>query len=598
MGFCRTIGNSVILSWGILGASPGYSSPIPADPYGQQNLRNEWSRLQGVDVEVYERFKKKRFFVEIAEDDWAKIAEAEGQIPKWRGRSREKNRNLFQDLPLAVYEFRAGFVNAASRIDHWLPSLLNVVGRFAARPMEALTYLATLERMVFPVFLFSILLCLSVYLWMWAPAILQDLPSWLPSRSRFLLALFSLCIFYWSYRLSTWLWLVHILTCLAVIYSRKLWPAFTMALLTASLFGAQQLSSTIENVARDWMALEALHEGKTRLEYSAASLNNLPPVAKVLWADLNAEPQATQYWMDQLSNDAERSPLDQTHKEILSLHFQFTNGGSPLETLKNYEQLYARHSDDPIIAYNLIQLLVQTQNLVRADELRNKLGEDRYREIARITSARGDQILSYPQLPTIAASFAMRMKELGVEKLREMIPRKGRVAKALLEILGLLLPWLLVLSACWRRKFASGLCVHTGESSLRPSAEYSPLYLESTQGKEAASTFSTRQQVDSMVRANSRSQRQTVLFWRFLIPNVRHLVFEHRWISVAFITFVTYEVLWLGLSALQRSFILKSLHIRHPLLWSYSKPSVFLLVVFVLIYAWHFLNSRKGSHPL
>ncbi len=552
------------------------------DPFGQQNLRNEWHRLQGADLEVYSKFQRKSFLREIAEDEWIKSfdRDSKGSWKTW---------TASHDLPLSLFYWRALFVDSSLRADRWLSAMAHAFSNMWNYPVQGISFILHFIPVLFFPILLSLILVLSLYFWIWAPAILHDLPSWFPTRSRlFLFSLWAASLF-WVVQFGWWIGFVHALLCVCIIYSRRAFPALALAILSAFLLASMPAFESLRDAADSAIALEALEKGRTRLEYSDESLNALPIVGKVLWSQLNSETQSAQYWYTQL--------LDSKEKSILQLHFELANGRPPLEVRRDYEKLFERFPGDPIIQFNLIQLLVQTQNLVRADELRSQLGNETYQTIARQTQQLGELPLAFPKLEDsqtmLMNGWASRIKN----RIQTWNLHPFRFSSGLWSFFLWLLPWIVILLALSKRATASGVCIQTNEPTLRPSSEFAPLYLASTQNRDSTSTGSmnSRQQVDNLIRQHQRNQRNRLLLWRFFIFDSRALLQDQRWIMTWLKTSFLFALLWWAFPLFLRSRIMEAMLWDSYRIWSPTRFSIGLLISFMIVYILQIFWTKRGT---
>jgi len=389
---------------------------------------------------------------------------------------------------LLLNEFRSKPWSIFSLIQKKMHLLKTVIDR----PFLSLSILLPSILNLLSPLLIAYLILIFFYLWEWAHVISKDFPSLFKKKSIF--RAFMLLSLLLSLYLKELLFFSLVFSSFAWLYSRRpLLPAIFLLSLS-SLWILSPFHQILIKTAEETSALEALHEGRTRLEWSPDALKALSPAEAAIWSELNGDRSSARAWLSRAENGREKS--------LLEALFNTLDGGA-LKGLKDFEILQAQFPNDPVLLYNLTQLYTRTQNLVAADQSRAKLGDADLRIL-------GTSDLAFPLGRSALTAFMTHFQKNLRDYWNAYLKTKAALSYWLLHFI---LPLLLIYWAVKNRPRVSGLCQYTGETTPQIFSHESQLY----QTMKVKS--SNRQEVERSVRVYQRHRHQMAQFWTWLIPN-------------------------------------------------------------------------------
>lgn len=467
---------------------------VPKDSLnvGQAEIRQNWQDLRDRSIEAESNFKRTHFLTSIAESYFADPSS------DWKQHA--------DDISVAYDGLQKSFHDYLFAPAIWVKALFNFAKVVASRPFDSAATLFDLSRALMTPIAFAFLFVLFAHLWTWAPAISKDLQRlWNSPQAVRLFLIFTLIL---AFFLNAFLFYLLAVSAFSLAYSRRIaFPAFAFAVAALGWIGAP-LETSILKTADQLSALEALHLGRTRIEYSEASLQTLSEIERAYWSDDNGDRQSARFWI-------EKAPLGLDRDLYLAL--QVTRDGGAARGLVEMQKLRERYGPDPYVLFNLAHLNVQTQNLVASDKARDEIPPAMLETLNRASMQRSNPLM--PKPPRQPSEIALRT--LVSNLVGDFQPAGLR----LLFYFGL--PILFAAFALWWRPKASGVCSHTGEATPHVIAEESPLYL-SSRIKGQKNTALQRSQIELIIRTFHRQQRKLALRWSWLVPGLRHSVIEHR----------------------------------------------------------------------
>lgn len=543
----------------------------------ERTLRENWQELQThPDESALQNFKTKYFLKDIADQYWLSI------------QNKKDPSQPSEDVFASAHYARHLLASQPFNVTDWLKAYFQYFARLWQRPFDGATEISKWIMLFAPPFLFALFILLLMYLWIWSPAIERDLPAFMKSRSP-LIVMGGLSTFALMTLLTgQWLIACHLLLIAYALYNRKFKSAVPAIVLSAAVITmAPFLQMGIETF-HHLSALEALEKGRTRVEYSPQSIALLEPNEKAQWIYWNGDHARARQLLEKSTPSKSRDIL-------------LVNMGSKEKTasqlLEQYESLQAKYSDDPVIFYNLAFLYIRTQNLVKGDTFREKLGKD-YNTFSEHAQFRNQELLD-PVVPHAKAFLFSTFQK----KFNHWLQTNGlnplQPAQAFSFLIYFLLPWFAVLLAFSSRNKTSGVCDMTGESTSAASQATSALYMSLQVRTDTGSTGS-RKQLDDLARSHARRQQKRVGWLGFFIPSASSLMREKRitdaliWLSVFFF------FIWAGLSGDQRSEILWQAGVRGS---SFSTGDEFMFpsatalwaVAFVVYIGIVMTNRRKAG---
>jgi hypothetical protein len=537
---------------------------------GQDNLREKWAEASK-DSRTYSDFKTQHFFVDVAEDHWANYV---------RKKSVRDGDTFSSDIQVAGYEARQAFAESPWNVKLCVDALFNYLGTIFERTLDAAGEVTGWADSLIPPLAISLLLLLTLHLWVWAPAICKSIPRWIGSRSKLVLLAILVTTYLWTAYTGFWGATCFLFLCATIIYSREKTISLSGAIVLAVYFNIRVLGAILLASFTHFAPHEALDLGRTRLEYSVSALDALSPIERALWANYNGDKQSADHWL-------EKAPASK-EKAIIELNF-LENAVTAPTLLPRYEELRKTYGDDPVILFNLSQLYIRSQQLVQSDGLRSSLNPTFY-AIATARTTAMNRLLLPPSIVDLHSRIQM---EIG-NRIQQWLKRLGFYPflpiLGILSLLGFLIPWMVIALALALRPKAAGLCIHTGEPSVSPDLAYSNLYQTVSQ-KRDTSHPTLRQRLDLLIRRNNQIQHYQLKRWRWFFPGAASLILDQSLAAAFSKTFLPAFFLWNTLSITSRVWLMEfvrcepATHI-HP-----ASLSLGFLVLFLATYG--FLLSQN-----
>lgn len=476
----------------LLGEAMGQESPVSSR--GESELRQAWQLLnESQDLKSLEEFMKSRFLVAASESYYSKpdfSPELHIQSPQ------------VAYLKLA-YDLHSNFFKFAENLKSFLSFIKSVINH----PLESFPIFSRLVELLGIAFIFSFLLIGIFYLWGWATPISKDWPRFAPSPAVFRLIL--LMAYVMAAFFHGWHLLAIFLAPFVLQYSRKQTIPLACGFVLAALWGLRILQPSLESAADQASAIEALSNGRTRIEYSPVSLARLNSLQSAIWSNFNGDRSASRSWIQK---------TDDGYAKDLFLAVATAKDSGAIRGQQEFEALIQKYGSLPKSNFNISKVYILTQNLLAADRAKEKIDAAEYAQLSEISRrTNSDFVLEIPE--NAFEIFWAAWKEQ-IQKLRYPL---GAF---------LLLPWILLLVGMILRNRASGLCDFTGESTSRVELSESPGY-QSTKTRVTKQTQPQRQEVELAMRGYQRALYRRIQHWNWLIPFFRNIVL-HQDISRSF----------------------------------------------------------------
>lgn len=491
---------------------------------GQNHIREQWREIQSSTQR--ENFIRTHHMADLAEDAWAQVIKGETEFLS----------HPSADVFVAQYQAQALLRSKPLDFANWISATVHLGSQMIERPWDGLLVIKNLiDQWSIPLGV-ALFLVLCLHLWLWQQVIIATTPRWLLMRSKL-----SICVGLATLIVSCWLsssllWGLHLLICLTIIFSRRPILVIFAGAATALLLSIAPFSDIFIETQQMGSLDEALRLGRTRIEYSPSALQNLTPIQRAIWSAHNQDVQATNHWLEAAPVGLEKSALElQMNSAELSV----------TELTRGFEKLAEAYPSSPIVQYNLIQLYTRGQELVKADRLRNQMNPALYRALSE-WSVQSNQFILGPQndpLKSPLTEFFLRRLTAKVKSLG-LIPFEW--PRGLLNLIAFLLPWFLGMAAILHRRKASGLCVHTGDTTPSPVHEVSALYQSAMQRREpSAQAF--RAQIEQSSRAYARLKSRRARVWGFLIGGSYDLVYDDALCRPFLFSAFLYAMIWFSL---------------------------------------------------
>lgn len=464
----------------------------PMKSRGQQELRQSWQLLKGqTDKRVTEDLMKSRFLTSIAESYWA--SEDPGSFSELHLNDPQVAyidlaRHLHQSFFLFSENLKRSFSFFSSVFQH---------------PLNAAPVLLRLVDLLIVTFSISFILISVFYLWGWAHPISKDWPRLFPSPTIFRLILLVALVVAGFF--GEWILLSLLSSGLILQYSRTSKASLSIALLSVLFWSFQILRPGLEKSIDAATALEALHRGRTKIEYSSAAVDQLNPFESAIWSDMNGDRGASRYWI-------EKSP-DGYEKDLFLAVLTARDGGAQ-RGVAEFEKLDEKYGPQARTLFNLAKVYTATQNLLAADRVKEKMNAQEIDQLTAEAAARNSDFVIQVRDRSFQTFWEVWKTELQSQRI------------ALISFLSA--PLLFLLFSFYRRSKSSGLCDFTGEATPQVEAVESQLY-QSTRSKMAKNNQLQRQSVEMLIRSHQRIQQKRSQHWSWLIPSFRSLVFHQNW---------------------------------------------------------------------
>jgi len=525
-------------------------SPTDFQDLGQTRIRGELQNLKS-DPEARMSFLKLHGLTDVVE--WY-----------WLDRIQEKSYSrLPQDLVAGAYEVRRILTEQPHRLDISYQNLSQWMTVASTKPFQFFSFLNNFLNAPLIALLAALILFSLVQLILWTPAIVRDLQRIFKARgaSSFFVSIILVAILAWVLNAMTAYIFLLVLFC--VVYSSEKKSFVIGAVLFCLGFNLVPFERAFFKTAVEIEVLEALEQGRTRIEYDPQALQKLAWEEKALWAVRNgAESEARENLL--------KAPPNTFMADILSTQLD-SNPTNLIQTKNQLLQLRTKHGDKPVLLYNLLQVDTQLQNLVAADEWRTLLSESDLRHFNRRMQNWDRLLLPYPtDLWTRAyASF--------LPNFRDQIPSGWD------WFLRLIAPWILFGLAYFFSFRSSGICIFTGHAttlSREKTTRLAQLYQERAEGMEPQA----RNRYIQEVRSFERKQRALISISSWVFPSAAW-VFDGRFFFAVSLSFLPYLLLYWSLSTEIQQILLKGLGVSLPVgnLPTGFSLSLFLLALLVFV---------------
>ncbi len=501
-----------------------------------RDLRTQWHESLSQDIST-QAFFQKYGFVDIAENKMNLFIEGRVIPTNFFGPTKDVPLAHLQ-LSLALGTDPFDFHILSSLVSRFLSTLVD-------RPWDGLVFLSGhIKVIVFPLF-FSFLLVLLFHISIWARPMAHDLPRFIRSESAFPILLALAVTLMMTIVFQQWAAFVALWGFLAAIYSReKISPIIVACLLTVTL-SVWSHSSYLKKTFMGTNLIEALREGRTRLEYSKSDLDQLHPFEKALWAFYNRDIASTRSLLQHLPPSPQTSLLRIVADESTA---------SPESILQRLSELPMAETE-PLILFNRSQMSIRAQKLIQSDELRNKLTSDELSHFSQ-RAARQTHAMLQPEPRSAFQFLADRFQGQIVQWLQDtglspLIP-SSRWGRLVLFVI----PWLfLAFFFFWRRR-CSGLCRHTGQPALTRDFDTSSTFQATNNQKSDLSATATRIQIEMEMRAYNHIKTRQTRLWFWIYPQLWKAYEGESFLLSWAKTALLYTPAWLALSPkLQTSFI-------------------------------------------
>lgn len=532
---------------------------------GEEKLRDEFQQSYS-DEAKYEDFLKRYSIASLAETYWINKYKTQDLAP-----------HPPQESQAVLSDLRDFFAFKPYDLPRLYSGLTNYLSLSTERPIEFIASLKSVAEAFLPPLFLSFILFLLVYLTKWLPALKRDLLNFLGTDQRF----FPLMIFILVLGLSLWTqqWglLLIILLGAAYLYSRIKTLFVTALLLSCLSLSLMPLWSSLYQNAEKNLAVEALREGRNKLAYTPEALNNLNAWQRSAWSLANNDTTEARFW----SAGAEPS----LESKMIEINLDF-RPSKVEESLKAYEKLNDSYPNNQLVQFNLIQLYTRVQDLVSADEFREKIGKNQYDQLLELKE-RGESSLLLPRPTNTLKGYLLQSLSDFTSKWKYDSWQK------LFFYLNHLLPWLIFCFCFILRKRVSGLCSETGVATKNYQESYSHLALQILQKQENLDP-SLRQRYSKLKRHYLQERIKMIQVLSWLFPASRD-VWNWRPLPAVLKTFFVYSLVWLALPSSVRSSSLQDLGWPMEEKLSASNLSIGLLIAGIIFYLYISWRSREKA---
>lgn len=537
---------------------------------GQELVRELW---HDNDLRV---LQSQHYFTDLAETYW--LSKQEGQL----------HQKLSQDPLVSFDQTLTNLLSKPYQFSSWFPPLLQSFRLVFENFWGSLPLLENLFWILFPplYLLFALICCFR--LWILQAAIIPSLPNFFEPYQNFLIIGLFVSLVFWSIYFSLFLISLLILSSLVLCFSKKNLVYTAMTVFIALFLNLSLFWEPLKNTAQELELRQSLRSGRTRIEFSPDILKRLSPDEKAVLSYYNKDSRETQYWLDQSKPSVS--------KDILQANLLYT-GTNANTIILRYEDILSQQGQLPLLLYNLSQLYNQSQELVQAEAMMNKISELTKQELVFRSALLKRQLLPYLEplgegvfLDTFKSNLQPRFKQLGLSPFQ--------LSTFLIFILWLLLPWVLIFYALYQRRYVAGLCHLSGMPTTSPAQDLSPyarMSRTSEDIQQAIKIKKAKRHFDHSIRQYSQLQSERALLWSWLLPGSNYLVYGQEW-RCFFRSLSIYLFLWIGLSELTRIKILEALG-TFPNNFLFGREFFWLPLLLALItYVFFVIESRKRAY--
>ncbi len=327
---------------------------------------------------------------------------------------------------------------------------------------------------------------------------------------------------------------VFLLTLFCLIYSSSKKPFVILAVFICLGFNLVPIERALLQTTTEMEVLEALVQGRTRVDYDPQALEKLAPEEKALWAVRNGAESEARDFLNQ-------TPRDPFIGDILKAQLDY-NPSNLNQVKQLLLQLKEKYDNKPVLLYNLLQIDTQLQNLVAADEWRALLNEADLRHFNR-------RVINWDRL---LLPFPTNLLSRGFENFSANL--RNYLQPGLGWMLQLIVPWALFALAFFFSLRSSGLCLYTGHAtpvSKETTTRLAQLYQERAEGMEPQA----RNRYIQEVRSFERKRRALVSISSWIFPSAAWVV-DGNVLSAILLSFFPYLILcWSFSSSLQGVFL-------------------------------------------
>lgn len=479
----------------------GATANLKYDDLGQNQIRESWSSLQSTDIDL-QTWRQKYGLIDVAEDYWNHSTQS-----AWG----------YSDVFSAHDRYLKLSRTTPFELGSWIPQLLNDWQQRLRRPMDSLHLWLDLLQFILAIGFCASILVGAFYLSVFAKPIAADFKWIAYSGLAFRFALFgSLIIAIVLKTLPTW---ALVMSPLVLIYSRSVIFGLLSFSLASLVFLFPSIRPKLERSIDRAAVMEALQSGRTRMEYNQEALESLPSVDKANWSYLNQDLAAARHWLN--------TAPDSRAKKNLELIVRASEDPL-LSVAAAFEQLQRSADKDPVITFNLIQVLTRTQDLIAADRLRAEMNPAIYPKLLRYSEDSGLWLLPLSENSpgqTLRTSLAKEFK----------ITRTSSSPSHWTFGLQLILIGSLLLFGLFRRRGAAGLCAFTGEATPHRDIRESSFYVS----LKNRNSRPQRQKLESVTRGYQAQCRDWTEKWSWIMPDLGLMIEMHSlWRSFVWLVLI------------------------------------------------------------
>lgn len=510
--------------WSVIQSLNAGDQQSTYDDLGQKRIRQRWHEIQ--DENQKAAFLRSHRMVDLAEDFW-------GSGPE---RQTADKSGPSSDVFVAEFLANQSLRENPLKFSVWIPAYLHLASLMLDRVWDALWLVTGWLDHGLVLLTLLMAMILIFHLWIWNRVLVADAPSWLRLHSRLTLFTALTALAFSSWITASFLWSLHLLFCLTLSYSRTKTPLAVAGFLSALLLSLAPYAGVFIETQQLGAIHEGLQLGRTRIEFSPSVLQRLTPLQKAMWSFQNQDYQATQHWLAQAPSGFE--------KEVLSLDLESSNL-SALEMIQRSENLLKNHPNQDLLKFNLVQLYIKTQQLVKADRLRGEINP-RHLLMLEAWSRKQQRDWISPQNDPLQSAPLTFFKNRLFDEFQHLGLLPFEWPSGFFYLITFLLPWFLFAMAFHHRRKASGLCQFTSDSTPSPEISVSAIY-QSAMLRRDPSSQAFRAEIDQATRAFSTLKNHRVRLWNLWMPGAHELVHEDALVRPFIKSLLVYGLIWWAL---------------------------------------------------
>lgn len=533
---------------------------------GQTKLRSDWQQERAIETDLQD-FLDRRWLIGPDENFWIEVINKSEELPQPE-RVESSIRLIVHDLSTQVFRL--------TKIGKELAHLFDLIGD---RPIETCLALFSIFRFFLFVLMLTALSLSLFHLHHWIPAIKQDLTNRFGIRSRrsiIAIGVFSLILALISHQILLLSFLVSLVG-LAYSYRKKFFQFFSVAFAFSLIFGS--FFNILQDQMNSHLASESLNEGRNQLSFSETQLSGLSDWEKSVWAQLNQSDALRLIWLDRAQPSLE--------KQILQLNLK-SNPVDPSSSIQAYEKLHKEYPQNETISYNLYQLYTQEQDLISAEDVRNKISVERLKDLSEKSSRLRIKLLP-PERENLFLEALLHSGLSYLKSFKSENMKNWNLRKILYDLFIIIL---LILSFSFQKR-VSGICRMTGEATSSCETPYSRL-AELFLAKSNELDASMRRRFQRAQKRAAQFSSDRIKLWALVLPT-SYEASEQKTALAFFVCFVIYLLIFSGIKTEWLNIIYSQLGFQTQLslaVWS-SSPLIFALgLAAYLVKAWH---SRKRA---